>query len=142
MSVEFKRCSSTAHVPKRAHEGSAGYDVWSAVKVILKPWNEELVLIDLKVAIPESFYGRVVGRSGIAKKYGIMVHNGTVHSNYCGIIGVILFNFFNEEYLIEKGDRIAQMIIERYYTPMFVEVSDFTNEKTERWEGGFGSTGV
>ena len=142
MSNEFKRCSSAAHVPKRAHEGSAGYDVWSAVKVILKPWNEELVLIDLKVAIPERFYGRVVGRSGIAKKYGITVHNGTVDSNYCGIVGVILFNFFSEEYVIEKGDRIAQMIIERYYTPKFVEVSDFTNEKTERWEGGFGSTGV
>ena len=67
MSVEFKRCSSTAHVPKRAHEGSAGYDVWSAVKVILKPWNLEFVFIDLKIAIPEGYYGRVVGRSGIAR---------------------------------------------------------------------------
>ena len=140
--IEMKRCSSAAHVSKRAHDGSAGYDVWSAEKVNLKLWGREFVLIDLKVAVPEGFYGRVVGCSGIAKKYGITVHNGTIDSDYRGIVGVILFNFFNEEYDIERGDRIAQVIIERYYTPKFVEVSDFTKEKTERGEGGFSSTGL
>ena len=95
--IEMKRCSSAAHVPKRAHDGSAGYDVWSSEKVNLKPLGGEFVLIDLKVAIPEGFYGRTVGRFGIAKKYGIMVHNGTVDSDYRGIVGVILFNFSNEE---------------------------------------------
>ena len=57
---------SAARVPKQAHNGSAGYDVWSAEKVILKPWNQEFVLIGLKVAIPEAYSGRVVRRSGIA----------------------------------------------------------------------------
>ena len=76
LSVEFKKCSSSAHVPKRAHNGSAIYDVWSAEKVILKLWSREYVLIDLKVAIPEGYYGRVVGCSSIAKKYDMMVHNG------------------------------------------------------------------
>ena len=57
-------------------DGSAIYDVWSAEKVILKLWSREYVLIDLKVAIPEGYYGRVVGRSSIAKKYDMMVHNG------------------------------------------------------------------
>ena len=60
MSIEFKRCSSSAHVPKRAHNGAVEYDVWSAQKVILKPWSREFVLIDLKVAIPEGYYERVV----------------------------------------------------------------------------------
>ena len=93
MSNVFKRCSSAAHVPKRAHKNYAWYDVWFAEKVILKPCNQEFVLIDLKVAIPEGYYGRVVRRSGIAKKYGIIVHNATIDLDYHGIVGVIFFNF-------------------------------------------------
>ena len=58
MSIQFKRCSSSADVPKRAHVGSAGYGTWSAEKVALKPWDREFVLIDLKIAIPEGYYGR------------------------------------------------------------------------------------
>ena len=119
--------------------GSAGYGIWSAEKVALKPWDREFVLIDLKIAIPEGYYGRVVGRSGIAKKYCIMVHNGTIDSDYRGNVGVILFNLSNEEYVIERGDRIAQLIIERCYSPKFVEVSQFTKDKTERREGRVGS---
>ena len=71
-----------------------------------------------------------------------MVHNGTIDLDYRGIVGVILFNFSNEEYVIERGDRITQLIIERCYLPKFIEVSEFIKEKTERGEGGFASTGV
>ena len=142
MSIEFKRCSSAAHVPKTAHNASAGYDIWCGEKVILKPWSRKVILTDLKQAIPEGYYGRVVRRSGIAKKYGVMVHNGTIDSDYHGIVGVILFHFSNEEYVIERGDRIAQMIIERFFTRKFGEVREFSKENTERGEGGFGSTGV
>ena len=67
MSIEFKRCSSGAHVPKIAHVGSAGYDIWSAEKVILNSQSREFVLIDLKMAIPDGYYEDLVGRSGIAK---------------------------------------------------------------------------
>ena len=105
-------------------------------------WSWEFILIDLKVAILEGYYGRVVGCSGISKKYGIMLYNGTIDSDYRGVVGVILFNFSNEEYIIERGDRIAQVIFERYYTLKLREVSDFSNEKTEGGERGFGSTGV
>ena len=83
----------SAHVPKRAHNASAVYDVWSAEKVILKLWSREYVLIDLKVAIPEGYYGRVVGHSSMAKKYGMMVHNGTIDSDYHRIVSVILSIF-------------------------------------------------
>ena len=110
--IEMKRCGSASHGLKQAHVGSAGYDVWSAEKVNLKPWGREFVLIDLKVAIPEGFYRRVVGRSGIAKNYGIMVHSGTIDLDYCEIVGVVLSNFPNEEYVIERGDRITQVTIE------------------------------
>ena len=71
-----------------------------------------------------------------------MVHNGTIDLDYRRIVRVILFNFSNEEYVIERGDRITQLIIERCYLPKFIEVSEFTKEKTERGEGGFASTGA
>ena len=67
-----------------------------------------------------------------------MVHNGTIDSDYRGNVGVILFNLSNEEYVIERGDRIAQLIIERCYSLKFVEVSQFTKDKTERREGRVG----
>ena len=67
-----------------------------------------------------------------------MVHNGTIDSDYRGNVGVILFNLSNEEYVIERGDRIAQLIIERCYSPKFVEVSEFTKDKTERGEARVG----
>ena len=142
MSIEFKKFSIVAHVPKRVRNTSAGYDIWCAEKVILKPWSRNVILTDLKLAIPEGYCGKVVRRSGIAKKYVVMVHNGTIDSDYHGIVGVILFNFCNEEYVIERGDRIAQMIIERFFTRKFSEVREFNKENTERGEGGYGSTGV
>ena len=70
-----------------------------------------------------------------------MIHSGTIDSDYWGNVGVILLNFFSEEYVAEWGDRIAKMIVERYYTPKFVEIHEFAT-KTERGEGGFDSTGV
>ena len=71
-----------------------------------------------------------------------MLYNGTIDSDYRGVVGVILFNFSNEEYITERGDRIVQVIFERYYTLKLREVSDFSNEKTEGGERGFGSTGA
>lgn len=67
-----------------------------------------------------------------SKKYGIMVHNEMIDSDYCRNVGVVLFDFSSEEYAIERGDPIPQMIIERYYSAKFVEVREFTKEKTER----------
>ena len=108
--------------------------------MILKPWSRNFILSDLKLATPQGYYGRVVGRCGIAKKYGVLVHNETTDLDYRGLVGVILFNFSNEEYVSKRGDCIAQMIIERYFTLKFVEVCEFTNKNTERGEGGFNST--
>ena len=83
----------------------------------------------MKKAIPDGYYGIIVVRSGIGKKYGVIVHNGTIDSDYCGIVGVILFNFSNYEYVIESGDLITQMIIEHCYSPKFVEVSELLRKK-------------
>ena len=94
------------------------------------------------MAIPEGYHGRIAGRSGIAKKNKkknrIMVHKGTIDPNCCEIAVVILFNFSNEEYVIERGDLIAQLVIEQYFTLKFVEVHEFTKNTIERGEDGFG----
>ena len=94
------------------------------------------------MAIPGGYYGRVVGRSGFANTHGIIIHDGTIDSGCGGIVCVIFFNLSNEECLVEVGSCIAQLIIERCFTPKFVEVSKFMEEKTERGEKGFDSSGV
>ena len=94
------------------------------------------------MAIPKGYYGRIVGRSGLANTHGITVHNGMTDSDYRGKLCVVLFNLSNEEYVIETVNCIAQLIIERCFTPKFAEVSEFTEEKTERGQKGFGSSGV
>ena len=88
------------------------------------------------IAIPEGYYGRIVGCSGLANTHGITVHNGTIDSDYRGIVCVVLFNLFNEEYVVETGNRIGQLIIERCYTPKFVEVNEFNEEKTVKGQRG------
>ena len=100
-------------------------------------------MIKLSIAIPESYYGRIVGRSGLTNTRGIILHDGTIDSDYRGVVCVVLFNLPHEEYLVEIGGNcIAQLIIERCFTPKFVEVSKFMEEKTEQGETGFASSGV
>ena len=130
MSIEYKRHSRNAHIPKRAYAGSAGYNLCAAETKVLKPWSRELISLDLNIAIPEECYGKIVGGSGLAKTCGITVHNGRIDSDYGGIVCMILFNLSNEEYMVETGNLIGQLSIDRCYTPKFVEVNEFSKEKT------------
>ena len=82
MSIECKKYSSNAHIPKRAYPDSAGYDFQAAETKVLKSWNRELIRLDLLMAIPKGYYGRIVGGSGLANIHGITVYNGTVDSDY------------------------------------------------------------
>ena len=82
MSIECKTYSSNAIIPKRAYSDSAGYDLYAAETKVLKLWSRELIRLDLFMAIPVGYYGRIVGRSGLANVHGIMVHNGTIDSDY------------------------------------------------------------
>ena len=142
MPIEYKRNSSGAHVAERAFPESAGYSLWAAERKILKPLTRELAKLELSIAIPKGFYWRIVGHSGLAISRGIIVHNGTIHSDYWGDVCVILFNFYNDEWVVERHQRIGKLITERYYTQKFFEVHHFTDGKTERGKGGFGSLGV
>ena len=123
---------------------SAGMDLRANISesLRLKPLERVIVKTGLFIALPAGLEAQVRPRSGLAAKRGITVLNspGTVDADYRGEIGVILVNLSNEDFLIKDGERIAQLIIVKHEQITWKEVSIL--DKTERGEGGFGSTGV
>jgi dUTP pyrophosphatase len=123
---------------------SAGMDLRANISesLILKPLERVIVKTGLFIALPAGLEAQVRPRSGLAAKRGITVLNspGTVDADYRGEIGIILVNLSNEDFLIKDGERIAQLIIAKHEQITWKEVSIL--DKTERGEGGFGSTGV
>jgi dUTP pyrophosphatase len=110
--------------------------------ITLKPSGRTLVKTGLFIELPEGYEAQVRPRSGLAYKKGITVLNspGTIDADYRGEIGVILVNLSAEEFIIENGERVAQMVISKHEQANWVEVEDL--EVSERGAGGFGSTGV
>ena len=123
---------------------SAGMDLRANISesIGLKPLERVIVKTGLFIALPAGLEAQVRPRSGLAAKKGITVLNspGTVDADYRGEIGVILVNLSNEDFLIKDGERIAQLIIAKHEQITWKEV--LILDKTERGEGGFGSTGV
>ncbi|KAH6566969.1 hypothetical protein BASA50_003024 [Batrachochytrium salamandrivorans] len=135
-----KRLSEHAQLPKRGSAEAAGYDLCSAHDAVIPALGRGVVPTDLSIALPPNTYGRVAPRSGLAVKHFIDVGAGVVDRDYRGPLGVVLFNFGTSDFQVKRGDRIAQLIIERIAMVDVVEVEDLDN--TERGQGGFGSTGV
>ncbi|KJW02716.1 dUTP diphosphatase family protein [Rickettsia endosymbiont of Ixodes pacificus] len=131
-------------LPEYATEHSAGMDLIAANEqpITIKAGEIQLIPTGIAIALPDSFEAQIRPRSGLAVKYGITVANspGTIDADYRGEIKVILINLGKEDFIIEKGMRIAQMIIAKYERILWEESS--TLEETMRGSGGFGSTGV
>ncbi len=131
-------------LPTYATAQSAGMDLRANIDspVTLKPMERRLVPTGLHIALPEGYEAQVRPRSGLALKHGITVLNtpGTVDADYRGEIMVLLINFSNEEFVINTGERIAQMVIARHEQAQFEEVEVL--DETERGAGGYGHTGV
>ena len=131
-------------LPIYATSGSAGMDICSSNDdcIIIEPGAVVLVPTSLAIAVPFGYECQVRSRSGLAAKHGIFALNspGTIDSDYRGEIKIILANFGKESFKIERGDRIAQLIIAKYEIAEWIEVSQL--DDTNRGEGGFGSTGV
>ncbi|MFH1672989.1 MAG: dUTP diphosphatase [Pseudomonadota bacterium] len=131
-------------LPKYMTPHASGMDICAAVKepIILAPGEIVLVPTGFAVAIPRGFEAQIRPRSGLAVKHGIGLINspGTIDSDYRGEVGVALVNFGNKPYTIKRGDRIAQMVIQKVYQlqPEEVEMLDETSRNT----GGFGHTGI
>ena len=138
--VRVKRMNVNARVPMRSTEGAAGYDLSAAQTAVVPARGKCLVKTGLAMAIPKGCYGRVAPRSGLALKKFIDVGAGVIDSDYRGELGVILFNFSDEDFVINMGDRIAQLIFEKIKTPKLKELDSL--EGTGRGEEGYGSTGV
>ena len=130
-------------LPFYATSQSAGMDLKANITepIILKPLDRKLVGTGLFIALPEGFEAQIRPRSGLALKKGITVLNtpGTVDADYRGEVGVILINLSNEDYTIQPGERIAQMVINKF-EQVELEVVD-TLDETERGIGGYGHTG-
>ncbi|KAI9361651.1 mitochondrial deoxyuridine 5'-triphosphate nucleotidohydrolase, partial [Zopfochytrium polystomum] len=138
--LKVKLLSDRARLPTRGSAGAAGYDLYSAVTTTIPPHSRSVVATDISVAIPAGTYGRVAPRSGLAVKHFIDVGAGVVDSDYRGPLGVVLFNFGGVPFDVQQGDRIAQLILEKYLVADAVVVDEL--DDTERGDGGFGSTGV
>lgn len=136
--------TSDLPLPKYETSGSAGMDLLANIQedVTIKPMERALVPTGLFMEIPVGYEGQVRPRSGLAIKKGITLINcvGTIDSDYRGELCVPLINLGNEPFTIQKGDRIAQLVICAYKQVNLVEVEEITN--TNRGAGGFGSTGV
>ena len=142
--VKFLEHGKGLGLPFYATEGSAGLDLRAAIteNIIIKPGERYLIPAGLVVAIPEGYEGEIRPRSGLAYKHGVTVLNtpGTVDSDYRGELKVLLINLGAENFVVERGLRIAQILIKKYERASLREV-EFLDE-TERSCGGYGSTGI
>ena len=139
MQLLVQKLSDDAKMPERHSEFAAGYDIFASKDTVLKANNKGIVPTDLAMAIPDGYYGRIAPRSSLAAKHFIDVGAGVIDSDYRGPVGVVLFNFHTEDYSVKKGDRVAQLVIEKIGTPDVVEVEKLP--ASVRGSGGFGSTG-
>ena len=146
ITIKFKRLSEEFNnipLPSYSTSGSAGMDIRAAIKepVKLKPMEVEMITTNLSVEIPEGFEIQVRPRSGLAAKHGIGILNspGTIDSDYRGEVKIILINFSKEEFIIQPGDRIAQLILSKVYKARLEETEELNTSK--RGQGGFGHSG-
>jgi len=139
--IEVIRTDPALPLPTYAREGDAGLDLSAAAAVTLLPGARDLVPTGLRVAIPAGYAGLVLPRSGLALRSGVTVLNapGLIDSGYRGEVGVLLVNHGTDVARIEKGERIAQLVIQPVARARLVEVAELA--PSERGAGGFGSTG-
>lgn len=145
MSIKIKVVNKgSQELPKYETKNSAGMDLRANIKegIIIRPLDRALIPTGLHIALPEGYEAQIRPRSGLALKKGITCLNtpGTIDSDYRGDVGVILANISQEDFVVNPGDRIAQMIINKVERAEFELVESL--DETERGEGGFGHTGV
>ena len=165
MKVNFKKLSHTAITPTKAHTTDAGFDLYAADDVTIEYGETTVVHTDIAIELPEGYFADVRNRSGLTLKSPLRVHLGTIDSNYRGNVGVIVENanhsasdfnileviemnesektvgtFVDSNVYIKKGDRIAQLIIQKLPEIELLEVTELSD--SDRGVNGFGSTGV
>ena len=141
--IKLNRSSISSEIvekPKKMYPNSAGYDLFADELFKILSGSRAVISTSIRMQIPKGYYGEISPRSGLALKNGIVAFNGIIDSGYLGVVYVILFNFSSEDFSVEKGNRIAQIIFKKYECVSFLfEDFDFN---TERGVGAFGSSGL
>lgn len=139
--INVKKLNNDAIIPTKGTKFSAGYDLYANESVQINPGDVQKIRTGLAIEIPTGYFGAVYARSGLATKQGLRPANcvGVIDSDYRGELIVALFNDSTVSREVNKGDRIAQIVITPYFPFEFNEVDELSD--TERGEGGFGSTG-
>jgi len=137
-----KKLSENATLPKKGSAQAAGFDLFAAEDSVIPAGGKGIAKTNCAIKMPRGYYGRVAPRSGLAWKKHLDVGAGVIDEDYRGDVGVVLFNHAKEDFAVTKGDRVAQLILEKYA----VEVDEVQEvdelDETDRGAGGFGSTGV
>ena len=141
--MKIKLLSDKAKVPTKSNPGDAGFDLYSPIDFIMNSGTQKLIKLGIQITdFPPGTYGRIAPRSGLGCR-GVQVLGGVIDSSYQGEIGVILYVNPTAQVLhINEGDRIAQLIIEKYEPDVEFELVDNFDNITERGSDGFGSTGL
>ena len=140
MLIRFQKILAEAIIPHYAHQGDAGMDIFSVEEDIIKAGERKNIRTGIKMELPEGFVGLVWDKSGLALKNGIKTMAGVIDAGYRGEIGIVLVNLSGQDYKIEKGQKIAQMLIQKVERAEIEEVEELN--ETSRGAGGFGSTGL
>ena len=139
MKIKISKTDPEVKTPNYANPGDAGMDFYAAESAVIKPNERKTVKTGVKMAIPAGYVGLLWDKSGLASKKGIKTMAGVIDAGYRGEVGIVLHNLGNEDFIVEKNTKIAQMLIQPIHSPEIEEVNVL--DDTERGEGGFGSTG-
>ena len=141
MNIAVQLLRPGARLPRRAHPDDAGADLYAVEAALIPPGQWRDVGTGIALAIPAGYAGLVMPRSGLAFRHGIMIVNapGLIDAGYRGEVRVCLLNSGSEDFVVEPGDRIAQLVVQAVATPAFREVASL--DPTSRGARGFGSTG-
>ena len=139
MKIEAKRLYPDAILPQTMREGDAAMDFSSYRDYVIKPWQRIVVETGVAIAVPLGYWGNVRDRGGLPAKHGLHTMGGVFDSNYRGEVQIIMINLGREDYKISKGDRIAQMLIEKHEDIEIQEVEEL--DQTNRDENRFASSG-
>lgn len=138
--IFIERIHKAAKLPTKAYQGDAGFDLYSCEECEILPSEKMIIKTGLRFAIPPGYAGFIWDKSGLAAKHSLKTMAGVLDSNYRGELKVVLANLGKEPYKVEKGQKIAQLVIKKVEAPEIIETK--IGDETQRGEGGFGSSGL
>lgn len=140
MKLQIKKLHPDAVLPRYANPRDAGLDLFSLEEVVLQPNEKKTIKTGVAIALPENHVGLIWDKSGLASKFHLHTFAGVIDESYRGELQIVIGNFSSQPYKIEKGHKIAQLLVQPITYVNVEEVQDLNT--TQRGEGGFGSTGL